>query len=133
MGDERRNVVHRWHGLIDGASDDGIPAAYTVTLEGTPLDADDVARVHARLSDPHWRAQQVRDALVDGVRLGAGQLWRPDRRARVDVLRAERGAGSARVVLAVNTVLDRTALHLRLLQLFADDRLIEPTVRPRDE
>lgn len=125
--------MHRWHGLVDGADNGGMLAAYTVTLEGTPLDADDVAHVHARLSDASWQAQRVRDALVDGVLLGAGQLWPPDRGARVAVLRAERDADSARVVLAVDSVLRRAALHLRLLQLFADDRLIEPTVRPRDE
>ena len=122
--------MHRWHGLVDGGSDNAA-TNYRVTLKGVPLDADDGARIEARLSDAHWPAQRVRDALVLGLRLGAGQVWPPDRGARVEVLRFERGADSAlteSLVLTVVSTLDRAALEQRLLQLFADDRLIDPVV-----
>ena len=124
--------MHRWHGLVDGASD-GAVTTYRVTLTGVPLDAGDGARIDARLSDAAALAQRVRDALALGIQLGAGQRWHPDRKARVDVLRVERGAvsaGAERLVLTADSTLGRAALEQRLLDLFAGDRLIEPAVEP---
>lgn len=124
--------MQRWHGVV-GAGDDGVVAAYRVTLTGVALDADDDARIHARLADAEGRAQQVHDAVALGLRIGAGQLWRPDRGARVAVVQTESDgdpAHVARLVLAIDTTLGHAALALRLAQLFADDRLIEAAIEP---
>lgn len=124
------NIVRRWHGLVDRGEARGSIAArpYRVTLTGVALDEEDYARIHARLSDPNWSAARVRDALVLGINPGSGQLWRPDRTARIDVLHAEFRPGSAflaSITLGVDCALAVDELDRRLALLFAADRLID--------
>lgn len=122
--------VQRWHGRIGEAAANAAvdTARYRVVLRGTPLDSDDYAGVHARLSQDGWAAELVRSAVIYGLWPGQGQLWLPDAQATVVAGDGEfrsDGAYLRQRVLEVETRLPRDELAHRLRVAFFWDRLID--------
>lgn len=119
----------RWHGRTGrsaGADGAGSVQQYSVVLEGTPLDGDDIAAVHARLSQDGWALELVSSVLVHGIWPGRGQLWPPDPQAQVS-LQAGEPDDAGRIQrrrLQVCSCLSREEVRYRLLVALSEDRLM---------
>lgn len=119
----------RWHGRTGrsaGADRAVSVQQYSVVLEGTPLDGDDVAAVHVRLSQDGWALELVNSVIVHGIWPGRGQLWPPDPQACISLQAGEPdGAGRIRQRhLLVHSSLSREEVRYRLLVALSEDRLI---------
>lgn len=119
----------RWHGRTGRSAGADCAASvqqYRVVLEGTPLDSDDVAAVHVRLSQDGWALELVDSVIVHGVWPGRGQLWPPDSRACISLQPGEPDAdGRIRQRrLCVRSGLSREEVRYRLLVALSEDRLV---------
>lgn len=128
----------RWHGRTGrsaGADRAASVQQYSVVLEGTPLDGDDAATVHARLSQDGWALELVSSVIVHGIWPGRGQLWPPDPQARVS-LQAGAPDVAGRIQqrrLQVYSCLPREEVRYRLLIALSEDRLVAVELLPESD